>query len=435
LNSNNCATGEAALAIVKNLLQAKMEQAVAHAERLQTQLEDSEKQKEELQRQAAAHLKDVEKQQNENKELFRSMKRMELENQELSKNLNDQKVKRLKERDAYQREKEKYKQSQSAAAQPADEAKANSEILKLKQIFENVGDTSVHIEPFSGAGYMTVTDWIVRLREIASLREWSDDQTLRKARLALIDPARSAVLNYKSEIVSLQQLEKFLQERYGIRDAAAHYIDKMSRLSQGVSETGKKFCDRFSTLKRHLDDVSTIAMPPKTYLTWFIRALRPRFRTEVERAKALQKIDLLAAMKLVRDCDKFVFLEAQPDEFGASDSSHKVAVNSISALEQKIEDLSRKISQSGQNVLEKCQICSQFTHTARFCPNLQQLVLGPVTQANNRNFQKNVDRSKLVCTYCGKARHSESECWEKHGRPQRRFQKGRVKNRQSKKQA
>jgi hypothetical protein len=167
----------------------------------------------------------------------------------------------------------------------AEEGKNSGFGLKraFLDVFENVTDQTVKLDEFRGPGDGPVATWIERIRSVADLKNWSEVQVYKRALLSIKPPARDAVQNSilternpSDVITDMKSLEKFLHQRYGVKNPVSHYLEIFQRIKQGPSENGKQFTERFQAIKNELDTACPKMFTPPMYLAWFTGGLSVR---------------------------------------------------------------------------------------------------------------------------------------------------------------
>jgi len=194
---------------------------------------------------------------------------------------------------------------------PAKEENGKNSVLGaatfMREMLENIADGDLSIEPFSGdhTTNLSVTEFFIQVEETANLKNWSPKMRYLRARKALREPARSAVHNASPKITDLVGLKRFLEKRFGVRDPLVHYIGKLCDVRQGPSETGSDFGNRFSKIRRRLDEACPNKFDDETYYAFLVRSLRSPYSEEVRRASAVQKLSFQEAMRFLRQTDRF----------------------------------------------------------------------------------------------------------------------------------
>jgi hypothetical protein len=137
-------------------------------------------------------------------------------------------------------------------------------------MLENISDMTVQIERFDGLGDVSVHEFD-DLRTIMTLKNWTEENAFRVGLTRLDHPAKAAWRNNRDKIRSLSELEKFLFDRFGVHEPFEKYTKVLSTMKQG-RDTGRKFADRFQSVKTRLDS----ACPGRHYQGAVFRIFQER---------------------------------------------------------------------------------------------------------------------------------------------------------------
>jgi hypothetical protein len=326
---------------------------------------------------------------NEKEKLLQRIAHLENSRQEIMDNgrneINGLQNRMTIERDAWEKEKRQILKEAEEKSQlisgprPSDPASQVHSLFREKlepnqlfrEMLENISDQSIDIDKFEGFGDVTVDEWIADLKSIRDLKGWSENQTFRRAMTRLEDPAKSAVRNNTHSIRDLAELEKFLRDAYDVREPFAYYADKLASIKQG-RDTGRKFVDRFQTIKTKLDASCPGQFSDNLYVEFFKRALRKEYRVEVQREKAKT---LLKAMRVVRHADDFL-LDTYQDSINlvSSDSKMEKILRQMEKMQNQLSGQASQWSRNNSRFLEKnqmfCQVCNRTNHFTEECRHL-----------------------------------------------------------------
>lgn len=87
---------------------------------------------------------------------------------------------------------------------------------------------SHQLRNFSGDGEPTADDWIERVQEIQSNRNWEDSRIYEDVALVLFEPRLSVVLNSLKKTRNLQDLFKHIRKTYGYKNPFETYMEHKS---------------------------------------------------------------------------------------------------------------------------------------------------------------------------------------------------------------
>lgn len=68
------------------------------------------------------------------------------------------------------------------------------------------------------------------MRDVQSLKGWSEEATFRRAILALRGPAEQAVRNFRAQIRDLKDLSTFLEHRFGVKNKREFFLSALTKL-------------------------------------------------------------------------------------------------------------------------------------------------------------------------------------------------------------
>ena len=239
-------------------------------------------------------------------------------------------------------------------------------------MLENLTDTSISLSTFHGTeDGQTCADWIATVRDVQSLKGWSDDATFKRAILSLRGPAEQAVRNFRSQITNLDQLYRFLEKRFGIKNNREHFLNALTNLKQNDREKGINFLERWQKLATQCE-VSLGNYFSKEQMADFLRqSLSKPFKLECKRAKAKTLEEIIDC---VRDADALL-PHLDPSYVNLAMDSEKSILSKIDEIKQYFDEkiLPGSINQitsrprPGEPGYFVCFWCHKPYHTWRQC--------------------------------------------------------------------
>ena len=306
----------------------------------------------------------------------------------------------------------------------------NNPNATLGSLLDHLTDQSVSLQTFSGHDDpLSVIEFIDNVKEVGNLKLWSQPQMFRRALLALRGPAAKAVRNFRSEINSLDQLNKFLNKRYGIARPKEFFQARLSKIRQAQNESGRAFLDRFLNLVSASNSCIKGYFTDEQYAIFLKAALTRPYLLECKRAHAntLEKL-----MQVIREADTLlgntsgdkisaVTTRALESTELSTDVKNYINKQIQKAQKETVAPVTQQIHQANpRNRTTDTRPSSRFNNFSRFHSNRdnqtarnfprQQFRPNPQGQHSWR------PRRDVVCRYCSRA-HPSNVCWYRPNGP------------------
>ena len=281
-------------------------------------------------------------------------------------------IQQVKELEDNKQQSESIPRPASALDPPLGPTATNFSSDVYASMLENLTDTSISLSTFHGTeDGQTCADWIATVRDVQSLKGWSDEATFKRAILSLRGPAEQAVRNFRSQITNLDQLYRFLEKRFGIKNNREHFLNALTKLKQNDREKGINFLERWQKLATQCE-VSLGNYFSKEQMADFLRqSLSKPFKLECKRAKAKTLEELIDC---VRDADALL-PHLDPSYVNLAMDSEKSILSKIDEIKQYFDEkiLPGMVNQitsrprPGEPGYFVCFWCHKPYHTWRQC--------------------------------------------------------------------
>ena len=306
----------------------------------------------------------------------------------------------------------------------------NNPNATLGSLLDHLTDQSVSLQTFSGHDDpLSVMEFIDNVKEVGNLKLWSQPQMFRRALLALRGPAAKAVRNFRSEINSLDQLNKFLNKRYGIARPKEFFQARLSKIRQAQNESGRAFLDRFLNLVSASNSCIKGYFTDEQYAIFLKAALTRPYLLECKRAHAntLEKL-----MQVIREADTLlgntsgdkisaVTTRALESTELSTDVKNYINKQIQKAQKETVAPVTQQIHQANpRNRTTDTRPSSRFNNFSRFHSNRDNQT---ARNFPRQQFRPNLQgqhswrpRRDVVCRYCSRA-HPSNVCWYRPNGP------------------
>jgi len=295
----------------------------------------------------------------------------------------------------------------------------NKPEVNLAHVIADVFDTNIQVDRFHGEkDELSVQAWLERLKMIANTKNWTDEQTFKRAMIALGGPAFDAVNHNRSRITNLEKLTKFLNARFGVRSPRDWYLRKLSQIRQGT-DTAAQFINRFEKLANNCEDALPGYFSDSLLMGFFKQALSKPYLLEVKRRKGIKTLDEL--IRVVREADSFLKERALESVTPIAGSQTR-----LSRMQDQIEELSKQIKQRTEPVSQVFNPQNNDNYKDRFCfmckksghfanPSCLRKMQQNMVNGSNFGFRRPNNRfstprqQRFTCYRCF-GNHRASEC-------------------------